>query len=330
MQALKSAFFTLVEFTIVDSKTPPKEAWEQVANHAGYLEQNAPNILQDIYSKALFRSLKSQAQTASLASKSYQQQLARSITQTCVACHTSGTSSKQASFFTGSELSPGLKRAEVLDQAYFYIATRNFSEGIKILQGLVESPKESYVNKTKAIYTLLSTWIQEGNPKDAIVFLESAKSKKALPSYLNEPAIQWLADLKFWQARSAKFSSKQWMKKASSIGIYPGDERARVSWMITSAMLRKNAKMNKDAKDLLDLGRIYQGLSLNQLPEMPGLYFEACIYMDPKSTTAKNCYIEYEKEVIFSFSGSAGVDLPEDVQKHLDSLRKMVTLSPLL
>jgi hypothetical protein len=54
------------------------------------------------------------------------------------------------------------------------------------------------------------------------------------------------------------------------------------------------------------------------------LYLLECITGYSDHPYAKQCFDEYELLMIVSFSGSAGLTIPEDVQQEIDSLRKLI------
>lgn len=47
------------------------------------------------------------------------------------------------------------------------------------------------------------------------------------------------------------------------------------------------------------------------------LYLKECMQQFPEHPTAKKCYEDYKDHLIFSYSGSSGVNLPDDVKKEL-------------
>jgi hypothetical protein len=62
------------------------------------------------------------------------------------------------------------------------------------------------------------------------------------------------------------------------------------------------------------------------------LYLKECFLSYPQHPTGKLCLQEYENNLIFSFTGSSGTQIPEEIQKELNRYKKLYqqsnTLSP--
>ena len=57
-------------------------------------------------------------------------------------------------------------------------------------------------------------------------------------------------------------------------------------------------------------------------------YLKECMLQYTSHPYAEKCYKEYEAYVTFSYSGSRGTDIPEDVKKELKALKVRVYSSP--
>jgi len=54
------------------------------------------------------------------------------------------------------------------------------------------------------------------------------------------------------------------------------------------------------------------------------LYLKQCIVKYPNSPVAKKCFGEYKDAIEFSYSGSKGTDIPDDIQEDLNNLQALV------
>ena len=54
------------------------------------------------------------------------------------------------------------------------------------------------------------------------------------------------------------------------------------------------------------------------------IYLKSCILEYPKSPFAQKCYAAYEEGMIMGYTGSAGTELPPDVQAELKSLKEKI------
>jgi hypothetical protein len=67
-----------------------------------------------------------------------------------------------------------------------------------------------------------------------------------------------------------------------------------------------------------------RNISNNFFYSLADLYLKECMYSFASSPIAKKCFKDYETNLIISYSGTSGVNLPADVSKELKTLRKRV------
>lgn len=79
------------------------------------------------------------------------------------------------------------------------------------------------------------------------------------------------------------------------------------------------------AKILHTLALIDERTSENIFYSLSNRYLEECIHLVPRSNQALSCYQSLEERLLFSYSGSRGVDLPSDVEEKLRKLQKEAT-----
>jgi hypothetical protein len=53
-------------------------------------------------------------------------------------------------------------------------------------------------------------------------------------------------------------------------------------------------------------------------------YLESAIRLAPKQAFAKHAYALLEEDIVLSYSGSSGINVPEDVVEHLTQLRQLI------
>jgi hypothetical protein len=66
-------------------------------------------------------------------------------------------------------------------------------------------------------------------------------------------------------------------------------------------------------------------LNLGYFFSFSDLYLKACIEKFPKSPEASKCYRELESTTIDAYTGSSGINLPDDVKVELDRLKNIVS-----
>jgi hypothetical protein len=75
-------------------------------------------------------------------------------------------------------------------------------------------------------------------------------------------------------------------------------------------------------------GLCYDVLKTYQLGELHEIYFESCIRSAPHSSLAQTCYRRYEQSIYDGFTGSAGTDIPDDIEDKLQTLEALALPVP--
>jgi len=77
------------------------------------------------------------------------------------------------------------------------------------------------------------------------------------------------------------------------------------------------------------LGQAYDVLpDLGAWNILPDIYYEACIRERPRSALARQCFKNYERNIVIGFSGSGGTYIPNSERKKLRALKKLAGLMP--
>jgi hypothetical protein len=78
----------------------------------------------------------------------------------------------------------------------------------------------------------------------------------------------------------------------------------------------------KSAEAFFLLGICYEILRDFDLWTLGDTYFEACIHRAPHTELAESCYRKLEESTLAGYTGSAGTQVPLDVEKKLTRLRE--------
>ncbi len=146
---------------------------------------------------------------------------------------------------------------------------------------------------------------------------------------------EWISEMKTWSTVGGKVTKMSvdgfisFYKKRDEI-IDDSHDGARD--VINHLMLGKLGKelINQSSKEankaelLYYLGVADRAVDSNFLYSLSDLYFKQCIRNYPKSKYAKLCYSSFEDSVFQSFSGSAGVFIPDDVRTELSELKALL------
>ena len=107
------------------------------------------------------------------------------------------------------------------------------------------------------------------------------------------------------------------------------DRAGFVDFVVASGLLNRHLLDKKNRAD--DIARSYYLLGITESLigrstwlSQTDYYFEAAIRAAPKSNSAKKAFNALEQQIIMQNSGSAGMNIPDDIQENLEELRKMV------
>ena len=93
---------------------------------------------------------------------------------------------------------------------------------------------------------------------------------------------------------------------------------------IISRYLEGNKNKTGTAAYLYWLSKGERQLARHYLFNIADVYLKDCITKFSKDPYAKKCFKEYEENLIFGYSGSAGTNIPEEEKKELERLKKIV------
>ena len=73
---------------------------------------------------------------------------------------------------------------------------------------------------------------------------------------------------------------------------------------------------------MLMAGSAYETLGYPGVWSLNESYYEACILTAPHTKIAESCFDRYSHSIYLGYTGSAGLSVPENVNRHLIQLRK--------
>ncbi|WP_455202270.1 hypothetical protein, partial [Kaarinaea lacus] len=75
-------------------------------------------------------------------------------------------------------------------------------------------------------------------------------------------------------------------------------------------------------------GIIDRSINYSFYYSLADMYLKECMLQYTSHPYAKKCYEEYESYIVFSYSGSRGTDIPDDVAQELKALKVRVFSAP--
>jgi len=268
----------------------------------------------------------------------YTQNLLREITSICTSCHTQD--SQKRTLFKGANRE---SFANDLDYAEFNFLTRNYPEAINYFDKyLLASNKKtnekqilSALNRELLIYTQIYN-----NPVKGAEHFQNYVNSKKFSRYVNTSLGEWLVGLQelknsdlikanlddFDNLEAAVYKVIGATDKYDSAVIPTKRKKVSYIWLrgqLYRYFMHKSEKQ-EIPKLLFWLSIIDRATNYSHYYSFADLYLTECILKYTQHPFAKLCFDEYEDYVTFSYSGSMGTNLPEDVKKELERLEKLV------
>lgn len=252
------------------------------------------------------------------------------VTSTCIACHSRSANGPQ---FQDLAFEPKGLSLNLLEQAKFYSASRQFDKGISTYLQVLETKGSSFSewDAQEAVKEALNLAVRvKKDPKLALQVIEKANKSEKSSYSMSTDLDAWKTSLISWQNEKAKdfkteaslFSEGQRIfslaKKAQS---YPMDRAADMIYLRTSAVfydfLQQYPNSIHSSEAFFTLGMCQEILHPRHFEDLDRLYYEACIQKSPHTKIAMACYKQYEQSLYFSNTGSSGVHLPNEAKKKL-------------
>jgi hypothetical protein len=267
--------------------------------------------------------------------KGYARELIRGMTSYCIACHTRTDSGPKFSELSLNPASGTLKTAEL---GSFYAATRQYDKALSEFEkqiGKAGAARKRPIEWTNAVRNALAIAVRvKRDPAKALAIVDETLSTKNVPFSARKDALAWKKSLEEWkkESKSERMSEEQLHSEAARLLMaahtlqkYPVDRSADILYLRASAtahdLLNKNPAGKYTAEAYFMAGLTYDVLRPYRLGELHELYYEGCIKKSPHTLLSESCYRHLEQSVYEGFTGSAGTDIPEDVQEKLQKLQ---------
>jgi len=275
--------------------------------------------------------------------ENYARNILKDFVSVCTSCHTQD--SKLRTLFSGTtraHFSNNLQFAE------FNYMTRNYPTAIKSYDIYVKNNKDlSEADLLTIMKRILTIYVQVYNrPEDAITELKKFKSYPHHTPFSAKNLEEWLVglhDLVEQKVSKIKLTDFKQLKAQVYKILGPLDEPgsaefpskkekvARV-WLRGQLYHYLNTSPPKDEipEILYWLAIVDRSINYSFYYSLADMYLKECMLQYTSHPFAKKCYDEYESYVTFSYSGSRGTDIPEDIQQELKALKVRVYTAPTL
>ncbi|MDP3938208.1 MAG: hypothetical protein Q8R92_08720, partial [Deltaproteobacteria bacterium] len=256
--------------------------------------------------------------------------------ENCFACHSRLPSSKQFNLGENFLGDAEMKRLPLEEQVRLAVATRQFDTALatceKILRSTDIPASEIDLMGTFEDYLKITIRVQTDYTRAIAALGQFAKRPDVHP-YLEANIQSWIEALDELGSAPLKGDEfgrgKKLIKRGQLRNRFPADRRGLVYFVAASGLLHRHVDQNAEKGRalaepyyLLGVAESYIGNSF--WVSETEFFLETSIRIAPDAPIAGQAYEFLEEFTIQEFTGSSGVDLPDDVRMQLKELRELI------
>jgi len=253
----------------------------------------------------------------------------RATASICVSCHSQDK--QRRTIFEGL---PRQQFKSDFSYAEYNYITRNYDQAERFYLSYLNNPgkHDKEADQLTALRNLLSIYTQILNDvgKGAEVFGKIQKNKH-LTVYAKKKVSTWLSGMKQIASLSGHDDDGNFERINSLVKQYieAKDSPSKLEYLywirgMVYRYLSTSPKNDEIPVLLYWLALTERGTTQNVYFSLGDLYLKECMLIYPNTSIAKKCYDEYEDAITFSYSGSRGTEIPEDIQDDLKKFKEMV------
>ncbi len=268
--------------------------------------------------------------------RAYSRTLLRSTASYCLACHTRSV----APNLPGITIKPDTQSLSKYEKASLYAAIRDFDRAYKEYDAIAGDEKLAAENPLKweraaRIGLAIAIRIQE-NPQHAASIVKRVLEMSSAPESTKADAKIWMDSITEWEKEKRPkeltpnyyyHQASQLIQRAEATQRYPTDHSSDVLFLRATLDIHQLLRLEPNGPHTVNAlywaGIAYDALHDLNIWTLHEHYYQACIHAAPHTSTAKKCYKAYAASVQENYTGSGGPEIPSDVAKHLQDLRKL-------
>jgi tetratricopeptide (TPR) repeat protein len=261
--------------------------------------------------------------------------LLRQLTEYCVTCHSRLPSPGDSPLSEHFVDQGTLLELSLEERATLLIATRRFDEGLAALEQLFASSAAHPADLLSPLTDYLIVSIRvKGDLLRPLPTLQKFARRPDLWRNLRLDVERWIADLTQLAgrhlAKADLATAKRLMEEARGMINFPADRSALVHYVVASGMLHRyvEAHAGDESRSLAEayyyLGLVESRIGRDYWVSQSGAFLESSIRLAPHETFAEQAYALLEEEIILGYSGSAGIHVPEDLERNLAELKQLI------
>jgi hypothetical protein len=259
------------------------------------------------------------------------------LAESCVGCHSRLPSPGDAPLARGFAARADVTHLDPLERARLSIATRQFGDALTTLESVFasEDPPPFELLGPLTDYLTICVRVVE-DPARPVPVLERLAKRPDLWSALRSDVQAWARYLPELSTRDLGGDPVEQARKLISEGrqliLFPSDRRALIHYLYASKLLHGYVSVQREPSP--ELARAYYLLGVAESRIGPNFwisqaefYLETAVRMSPETDVGREAYALLEEETLSGYTGSGGLQLPEDVEAHLRELRGLLEAS---
>lgn len=264
----------------------------------------------------------------------YAKNILKDITTVCASCHTQDQKNRT--------LFPNIGRKSFendLQYAEFNYITRQYDTAIdyynRHLNNVSKIEEAELLSIMKQFITINIQIFYR--PEQASQLLNQLKNYQLHTKFTRKSLNEWLAGIRELQKNTnAKETIKDFEKLKLEVHRILGDlhepgsaqfpnkqERIARLWLRGSLYHYLNSKPDKEEVPMILywLAIVDRSINFSIYYSLADMYLKECMLRYARHPYAGKCFEEYKENIILSYSGSRGTDIPEDIQQELKALQ---------
>lgn len=321
---------------VIDSKIVELQAAFKNAKHEPLLKEDlfAPSYA------VINENIANSYEAFKAGKKDYAHWRLKEITNNCLDCHTRLPTSHPSSFQNGELIIDKSKFDNLYNLGIAQLIVRRYVDAkTSFIQTIDDSIiKKDFQNIMLPFKQLLlvETKVLK-NPENLISTLNTYARKKEIPEDVRKNLGEWAKRLQHWKGTSTLNSgltsekkvtdfinqSLQPLKKQPSLSDGNDVDLLFASGLLSNYLF-ENPTSSKAPEISYWLGWAEKHLKRENFFGSGDRFLKQCVKRYPSNPIAKRCLEEYRESVEFEFTGSSGTNIPEDIEKELDELAKLI------
>lgn len=260
--------------------------------------------------------------------------LVRHLAHDCFACHSRQAAPTRAGDPMNAAAAIDVEALPARERMRWLVATRQFDAALRYAESMLHdtSVAAAEIDRRGIFEDYLKVALRvDRDPARPLGHLERFAARTDLPVYLQLQAAAWIDSLRhldFGMPAEPLDAAARLLGEARELNLYLQDRRGLVQATAASGLLHAYAadpspEANRRAEAYYLLGLAESSISHDAWVPEAEYFLELAIRAAPGTETARQAYGFLEQYVIASYTGSGGIEVPEEVEARLQSLRRL-------